>query len=72
MRSHDVDDLEEIAVDIFGEDRVRSAGRLDEAIDVAAGRAESEDLIGVGTGTGVLVTGSVILAAEARTLLGLT
>lgn len=72
VRSHDVDDLEEIAVDIFGEDRVRSAGRLDEAIDVAAGRAESEDLIGVGTGTGVLVTGSVILAAEARTLLGLT
>ncbi|ACZ22305.1 folylpolyglutamate synthase/dihydrofolate synthase [Sanguibacter keddieii DSM 10542] len=71
VRSHDVDDLEEIAVDIFGEDRVRSAGRLDEAIDVAAGRAESEDLIGVGTGTGVLVTGSVILAAEARTLLGL-
>lgn len=72
VRSHDVDDLEEIAIDIFGEDRVRSAGRLDEAIDVAAGRAESEDLIGVGTGTGVLVTGSVILAAEARTLLGLT
>jgi len=72
MRSHDVDDLEEIAIDIFGEDRVRSAGRLDEAIDVAAGRAESEDVIGVGTGTGVLVTGSVILAAEARTLLGLT
>jgi dihydrofolate synthase/folylpolyglutamate synthase len=72
VRSHDVDDLEEIAIDIFGEDRVRSAGRLDEAIDVAAGRAESEDVIGVGTGTGVLVTGSVILAAEARTLLGLT
>lgn len=72
MRSHDVDDLEEIAIDIFGEDRVLSAARLDEAIDVAAGRAETEDLIGVGTGTGVLVTGSVILAAEARTLLGLT
>lgn len=71
VRSHDVDDLEEIAVDIFGEDRVHSAGRLDEAIDKAAGLAESEDTIGVGTGTGVLVTGSVILAAEARTLLGL-
>jgi dihydrofolate synthase / folylpolyglutamate synthase len=70
-RSHDLDDLEELAIDIFGEDRVHSAGRLDAAIDMAAGLAESEDVIGVGTGTGVLVAGSVILAAEARTLLGL-
>ena len=70
VRSYDVDDLEEIANDIFGEDRVHSAARLDEAIDLAAGLAENEDTIGVGTGTGVLVAGSVILAAEARMLLG--
>ncbi|SDC66817.1 dihydrofolate synthase / folylpolyglutamate synthase [Sanguibacter gelidistatuariae] len=70
-RSHDVDDLEEIAAEIFGEDRVHSAPRLDDAIDVAAGLAENEDTTGVGTGTGVLVTGSVVLVAEARMLLGL-
>lgn len=69
VRAHDVTDLTELAVEIFGEDRVDSAERLDEAIDVAATLAESEDTIGVGTGVGVLVTGSVILAAEARDLL---
>ncbi|PFG33575.1 bifunctional folylpolyglutamate synthase/dihydrofolate synthase [Sanguibacter antarcticus] len=70
VRSYDVDDLEEIAKEIFGDDRVHSVARLDEALDLAAGLAENEDTIGVGTGTGVLVTGSVILAAEARLLLG--
>ncbi|MBI9116257.1 bifunctional folylpolyglutamate synthase/dihydrofolate synthase [Sanguibacter suaedae] len=70
VRSHDVDDLEEIAREIFGEERVHNVARLDVALDVAAARAESEDLVGVGTGTGVLVTGSVVLAAEARILLG--
>lgn len=70
VRSMNVTDLELLAVEIFGEDRVFAAERLDEAIDIAATRAESEDQVGVGTGTGVLVAGSVILAAEARTLLG--
>lgn len=70
VRSYDVDDLEEIANDIFGEERVHSVARLDEALDLAAGLAENEDTIGVGTGTGVLVAGSVVLAAEARLLLG--
>lgn len=70
-RSHDVDDLAELAGEIFGEDRVHAAVRLDDAIDTAAGLAENEDTTGVGTGTGILVTGSVILVAEARMLLGL-
>ncbi len=70
VRSQDPEDLAELAREIFGEDRVHVAERLDEAIDIAGGRAEYFDTIGVGTGTGVLITGSVILAAEARILLG--
>jgi len=69
-RSHEVEDLAVIARDVFGEDRVYVEERLDEAIDVAATRAEYYDTTGVGTGTGILVAGSVILAAEARILLG--
>ena len=69
-RSTDAEDLHELAVDVFGEDRVHLAPRLDAALDIAATLAESEDTIGVGTGAGVIVTGSVVLAAEARVLLG--
>ena len=65
-RSWDVDDLAEIAEDVFGEDRVHRAERLDDAIALAVERAESE----VERGAGVLVTGSLYLVAEARVLLG--
>jgi dihydrofolate synthase / folylpolyglutamate synthase len=65
-RALDPEDLAQVAVDIFGEDRVHVADRLDAAIDVAVGLAESaEDL-----GSGVLVTGSVTVVADARVLLG--
>lgn len=65
-RSTPVGALAEIAQDVFGEDRVHVEERLDNAIVVAADRAEAE---GGQTG-GVLVTGSVTVAAEARLLLG--
>lgn len=65
-RALDADDLAEIAVDVFGEDRVHVAARLPDAIDLAVQRAESEEE----RGAGVLVTGSVLLVAEARVLLG--
>ncbi|MFS0703186.1 folylpolyglutamate synthase/dihydrofolate synthase family protein [Cellulomonas sp. 179-A 9B4 NHS] len=65
-RALDVDDLAEIAVEVFGEDRVHVAPRLPDAIDVAVQRAEGE----VERGAGVLVTGSILLVAEARVLLG--
>ncbi len=68
-RSYDVTELAEIAIDIFGEDRVRTSERIDEALDIAVTVAESEDTIGVGSGVGVLVTGSALLAGEARILL---
>lgn len=70
VRSYDLEELTEIAQDIFGEDRVRTAEKLDAALDIAVTVAESEDMVGVGTGVGVLVTGSILLAAEARILLG--
>ncbi len=65
-RAMDVEDLAEVARDVFDEDRVHVAERLDEAIDVAAGRAE----LGAEPGAGVLLTGSILLVAEARILLG--
>ncbi|HEY6796002.1 MAG TPA: folylpolyglutamate synthase/dihydrofolate synthase family protein, partial [Kineosporiaceae bacterium] len=60
------EDLLESASDVFGEHRVTIAQRLDEAIDVAVTLAEEDGR----PGSGVLVTGSVTLVADARTLLG--
>ena len=65
-RSLPVDDLAAAAVDVFGEGRVEVVVRLDDAIDTAIGLAEEEGE----AGGGVLVTGSLITVAEARTLLG--
>ncbi|BDO42664.1 folylpolyglutamate synthase/dihydrofolate synthase family protein [Cellulomonas sp. NTE-D12] len=65
-RAMDVQDLADLAYDVFGEDRVHVVERLDEAIALAVERAESE----VERGAGVLVTGSLLLVAEARVLLG--
>jgi len=59
-------DLAEIAFDVFDEGRVHVAERLDEAIDVAVTRAEAANE----PGAGVVVTGSILLVAEARILLG--
>ncbi|MFH5822463.1 bifunctional folylpolyglutamate synthase/dihydrofolate synthase [Georgenia sp. AZ-5] len=70
-RAMDVEELAEIAVDVFGEERVHVAERLDDALDKAATLAEA-DPEEVVTTTGVLVAGSVLLAAEARSLLGKT
>ncbi|MEE6272747.1 bifunctional folylpolyglutamate synthase/dihydrofolate synthase [Georgenia wangjunii] len=66
-RAHDVEDLAEIARDVFGEDRVHVAERLDEAIDRAVTRAEADDDPRT---SAVLVTGSILVVAEARQLLG--
>jgi len=65
-RALEADELGEIAVEVFGEDRVHVVERLDEAIDLAAGLAERD----VERGAAVLVTGSILLVAEARILVG--
>lgn len=66
-RAMDVDVLAETARDVFGEDRVHVAERLDDALALAVERAEAA---GEPRGTGVLVTGSVTVVADARLLLG--
>ena len=57
-----------MAVEVFGPDRVVVEPRLDDALEAAIRLAEdSED--GQLAGSGVLVTGSVVTAGEARMLL---
>jgi dihydrofolate synthase/folylpolyglutamate synthase len=65
-RAMEIEDLAEVAVDVFGEDRVHVRERLDDAVTLAADLAEAE----VERGAAVLVTGSVLLVAEARVYLG--
>ncbi len=67
-RALPADQLAAIAVDVFGPDRVEVSARLDDALDSAVTLAEEEgdDF----AGAGVLVTGSIVTVAEARTLLG--
>jgi dihydrofolate synthase/folylpolyglutamate synthase len=70
-RALDVDALAGIAVEVFGQDRVWSVPRLSEALDLAVEHAD-EAAAQLDGGTGVLVTGSVVTAAEARAMLGRT
>jgi dihydrofolate synthase / folylpolyglutamate synthase len=59
-------ELAEIAREVLGDDRVEVSERLDDAIDLAVASAESDATIG---GAGVIVTGSIVTAGEARHLL---
>ncbi|HEX3707676.1 MAG TPA: folylpolyglutamate synthase/dihydrofolate synthase family protein [Mycobacteriales bacterium] len=58
--------LEGIAREVFGDDRVAAADRLDDAIADAVGAAEAQAELG---GAGVIVTGSIVTVGEARHLL---
>jgi dihydrofolate synthase/folylpolyglutamate synthase len=69
-RSLDPAQAAEIAAEIFGEDRVRSADRIEDAIDDAVALADEAAEEGRPGGAGVLITGSVITAGDARKLLG--
>ena len=66
-RAVPADELADLAIDLgWGEENVHVAGKLDDAIEWAVERAESNyDLAGA-----VLITGSITLVAEARILLG--
>ncbi|WP_242636729.1 bifunctional folylpolyglutamate synthase/dihydrofolate synthase [Myceligenerans salitolerans] len=68
-RSMEPEELAEVANEVFGEDRVHVAADLTEAIQIATDLAEAGDDVGVGAGSAVLVTGSVVTVADARTLL---
>jgi dihydrofolate synthase / folylpolyglutamate synthase len=69
-RAMDPTELGDIAVDIFGVDRVSVRPRLDDAVEAAIGLAE-EDADEPMSGVGVIVTGSVVTAGEARALFGM-
>jgi len=59
-------ELAEIAREVFGAERVEVRDRLDDAIDLAVADAEADAALG---GAGVIVTGSIVTAGEARHLL---
>jgi dihydrofolate synthase/folylpolyglutamate synthase len=69
VRGLPADELAAVAVPIFGPDRVTVEPRLDDAIEAAVQLAEEDPVAGDIAGAGVLVTGSVVTAGEARTLL---
>lgn len=68
-RAMPADDLARLAEDVFGEDRVFVEPDLPDALERAAALAEEAGEFG---GSGVLVTGSVVLVGQARALLGAT
>jgi dihydrofolate synthase/folylpolyglutamate synthase len=76
-RAMDADELAAIAVGVFGAHRVTVEPRLDDAVDQAVRLAEEvepaeeepQDVLPPPLG-GVLITGSVVIAGEARTLFG--
>jgi dihydrofolate synthase/folylpolyglutamate synthase len=70
-RALDVDELAAVAVGVFGGERVTVETRLDDAIEQAVQMAEEVDEEGASlAGGGVVVTGSVVTAGEARVLFG--
>ena len=66
-RALDAEELAEYARDVFGEERVHVAYNLPGAVELAVELAEDAD---IQSGAGVVVTGSVVTAGEARTLFG--
>lgn len=68
-RSMPVDDLAELAREIFGGEKVHTAPRMDDALALAVDLAEDDPENAAGSA--VLVTGSVVSAGDARALVGL-
>ncbi|MCI1935054.1 MAG: bifunctional folylpolyglutamate synthase/dihydrofolate synthase [Bifidobacteriaceae bacterium] len=64
-----VDDLEKVAIGVFGPDRVTKEATMPDAIAKAVDLVDTEDELGVGYGHGVLITGSFVTAGDARLLL---
>ncbi|MEV0948474.1 folylpolyglutamate synthase/dihydrofolate synthase family protein [Rhodococcus sp. NPDC049939] len=70
-RALDVESLANVAVAIFGDERVVVAHTLADALETAIGLAEEVAEPGEAvSGAGVVVTGSVVTAGAARTLFG--
>ncbi|MER7015686.1 folylpolyglutamate synthase/dihydrofolate synthase family protein [Saccharopolyspora sp. NPDC000359] len=70
-RAMDPDALASVAKEIFGPDRIVVEPRLDDAVETAVQLAEETDDPGESvSGGGVVITGSVVTAGEARALFG--
>ena len=70
-RALPAEDLAEIAREIFGEERVHVADELPNAVSLGVSLAEEVSDYGEPvSGSGVVITGSVVTAGEARTLFG--
>ncbi|MBB2948145.1 dihydrofolate synthase/folylpolyglutamate synthase [Actinoplanes lutulentus] len=67
-RSMPVEELSQLAIEFFGEDRVTITQNMPDAIEEAVILAE-DDSSGELSGVGVLITGSVVTVADARRLL---
>lgn len=67
LRALDAYELAEHAREIFGEERVHVADTLPSAVELAVELAEEGEMV---SGNGVVITGSVVTAGEARTLFG--
>ena len=67
-RAMDVDDLGEVAREVYGADRVVVSRQLGEGVGQAVALSEGYDT--PLTASGILILGSVVLAAEARALFG--
>ena len=70
-RATDAYELAETARDIFGEERVHVEEHLPSAYTLAVELAEEAlEAVGAQSGSGVLITGSVVTAGEARAMFG--
>ena len=70
-RAMEAEDLAEIARSIFGDERVHVQPHLPSAYELAVELAEDALAeVGVQSGSGVIITGSVVTAGEARTMFG--
>ncbi|PQM47750.1 Dihydrofolate synthase/folylpolyglutamate synthase [Mycobacterium talmoniae] len=69
-RALDVPELALAAEQRFGPDRVHTADTLPDAIEVATALVEEAGEAGGASGTGIVITGSVVTAGAARTLFG--
>lgn len=70
-RAMHVDDLADLAEGIYGDERVHRIDSLPSAVELAVALAEETDSgDGIVSGSGVVITGSVVTAGEARTLFG--
>jgi dihydrofolate synthase/folylpolyglutamate synthase len=70
-RALDVASLALIAQQYFGPDRVMTAENLRDAVDTATALVDDADAHGQGlSGTGIVITGSVVTAGAARSLFG--